>query len=270
VTRDLITGATDVLAIVGDPLAQASTPRLANDRLKARGIDARLMPWRVVKGEFGTVVAAMGAIRNFRGAVVTMPHKRDVCGLIDELEPHARAIGAVNVLRRSRSGRVIGGNLDGQGFVAGLARAGESVAGKRVHLIGAGGAAAAIAFALVEAGVVRLSIANRTRLAAEQLMTRLRNAHPKVDVVVDDVTGAEIFVNATSLGMRPSDPLPMDAALIEPGSLVAEVVITPAVTPFLAAAAARGCRTHAGLPMLEAQIDLMLDFMLAEDSCTEA
>jgi shikimate dehydrogenase len=192
-----------------------------------------------------------------------MPHKSAIVPLLDEVAPEARDVGACNVVRRDAGGRLAGTMLDGEGFVAGLRRAGLDVAGKRVFLAGAGGAAAGIAFALAKHGAGSLSIHNRTLARAEALGARVRVAWPRLRVATagPDPTGHDLVVNATSLGMRPGDPLPLDAAGLTPGMVAAEVVIAAEPTPFLAAAARRGCAVHPGLPMLEAQIELMLDFM---------
>jgi shikimate dehydrogenase len=153
--------------------------------------------------------------------------------------------------------------FDGLGFVAGLERAGISVRCRRVYLAGAGGAANAIAFALADAGVAELTIANRTVAKAEDLLDRLRQCYPQLPVRLGSAepSGHELVVNATSLGLREDDPLPLDAGGLTPGMMVAEIVMQPELTRLLAAARARGCRIHFGRPMLDCQIELMASFM---------
>lgn len=265
----MITGRTDVLAILGDPLAQARAPGLVNASLAARGRDAVLVPLRVARGTLAPVVAGLRAVENFRGAVVTMPHKAAVAELLDDVSVEARQLGACNVLRREAGGRLAGAMLDGEGFTAALRRAGYDVRGKRVFLAGAGGAAAAIAFAMGKHGASTLTIHNRTAARADALATRVGAAHPGLAVRVGGPRPADcdLVVNATALGMRPDDPLPLDPAGLGPGTTAAEVVIRDEPTPFLAAAAARGCAVHHGLPMLAEQIELLVDFML--EPCDE-
>jgi shikimate dehydrogenase len=191
-----------------------------------------------------------------------MPHKISVIDCLDRLTPAAARVGACNMLRRNADGMLEGTILDGEGFVAGLSIAGHSVAGKRVLLLGAGGAATAIGFALCDHGVKTLAIHNRTRTTAAALHERLERHYPGITRVSEtaDAGDHQIVINATSLGMREADDLPLDPRTLKPPMLAAEIVITPTPTPFLAAALARGCVAQPGKPMLEAQLDLMLQF----------
>jgi shikimate dehydrogenase len=192
-----------------------------------------------------------------------MPHKSAIVSLLDELTPEARLVGAVNVVRRTVEGRLVGTMLDGEGFVAGLASAGHDVAGKSCLLVGAGGAASAVAFALAAHGCAALTITNRTASRADALAARVRDAFPGVDVRAGDPEGRryDLAVNGTSLGMKPDDALPMSASVIEATTLVAECVLAPEMTRLLEAARARGRAIHTGVPMLSAQMELMLHFM---------
>jgi shikimate dehydrogenase len=263
-----MTGRTRLLGLIADPLVQARSPGLANAALARRGRASEyvLLPLQVASGDLEVVVAGLRRIGTFAGAIVSMPHKETIAPLLDELTPEARLVGAVNVVRRDSDGRLSGTTLDGEGFVAGLAAAGHDVAGKRVLLCGAGGAGAAIAFALVKHGCASLAIENRTRLRAELLAARIGDVFPygEVTVGVRPGTTYDVAVNATSLGMHDGDPLPLSDATIDASALIAECVVTREVTPLLAAARARGRAVHGGLAMLEAQIELLLDFMGVE------
>lgn len=264
-TPPAITGRTRLLGLIADPLVAARSPGLANAALarRDRASEFVLLPLQVAADDLATVVAGLRRIATFAGAIVSMPHKEAIVPLLDELTPEARLVGAVNVVRRDADGRLSGTTLDGEGFVAGLAAAGHDVAGKRVLLCGAGGAGAAIAFALVKHGCSALAIENRTRLRAEMLAARITDVFPYAEVTVGHRPGTtwDVAVNATSLGMRDGDPLPMSDALLDAATIVAECVVTSDVTPLLAAARARGRVTHGGLAMLDAQIELLLDFM---------
>jgi shikimate dehydrogenase len=224
-----------------------------------------LVPFHVGAGDFPTVVAALRAIRNLRGAIVSMPHKTALVDLLDEVTSEARQVGACNVVRRDPDGRLVGTMMDGEGFVAGLRGAGHDVRGRRVFLAGAGGAAAGIAFAVGKHGATGLTVHNRTAARAAALAGRVAAAWPGLAVATGgpDPRSHDVVVNATSLGMQDDDRLPLDVAGLGPGMVAAEVVIQPETTRFLAAAAARGCAVHPGQPMLAAQIDLMIDFMRA-------
>ena len=259
----MITGRTALLAIVADPVAQARAPVLVNRALAERGVDAVLVPLHVGSDGLAALLHALRGVRNFAGGLFSMPHKTALVALLDDVAPEARRVGACNVVRREPDGRLVGTMYDGEGFVAGLRGAGHDVRGRRVLLAGAGGAAAAIAFALGKHGAAALTIHNRTAATAESLAARVRGAWPALRVALgSDKRGHDVVVNATSLGMRPGDPLPLDVAGLGPEMLAADVVISSTPTPFLAAAAARGATVHHGEPMLAAQIELILDFML--------
>jgi shikimate dehydrogenase len=260
-----ISGATRILGLIADPVVQARTPALANAMLRERGLAGGfvLVPMQVHAANLGAFVVGLRQMENFSGAVVSMPHKIAVCELLDDLSADARLVGAVNVVRRHANGRLAGTILDGEGFVAGLGGAGHQVRGARVVLAGAGGAASAIAFALARHGCASICILNRTAQRAQALAQRVAAAFPEVAMATEDKPGAqyEIGVNATSLGMRGSDALPLSKALITRCALLAECVIAPEITPLLAIAGAQSKSVHTGLPMLAAQMDLMLGYM---------
>ncbi|MFE0752480.1 shikimate dehydrogenase family protein [Inquilinus sp. NPDC058860] len=258
-----ITGHTRIFGILADPIHHVKTPEVMNALLDRHGVDGVLVPFHVAPDGLARLVDGLRAQRNFGGFIATVPHKPAMLALCDEVTPQAQHIGAVNCVRRETDGRMVGAMLDGTGFVAALRASGLEPQGLRAYLAGAGGAASAIAFALAEAGLRHLTIANRTRDKAEALAARLRDAHPGLSVGTDadSVAAHDLVVNATSLGLRPGDPPPLDLSRIEHRQFVAEAIMDPAETPLLAAAAAKGCRVQPGLPMLEAQITLMARHM---------
>lgn len=264
--RASISGHTAVTVILAHPVAHVRTPQAMNAHYDALGADAVLVPLHVLPEDLSTVVEGLRRMRNLRGIVVTVPHKEAIARLCDDLTEEARQVGAVNVIRREGDGRLTGGQFDGEGFVAGLRGAGHEVAGRAVFMAGAGGAAAGLAFAFARHGAARLTIHNRTAAKAEDLAARVRAAYPASETRAGgaDPAGHEVVVNATSLGMRPGDALPLDVAGLAPPMLAAEVIMAPEVTPFLSEAARRGCATHGGKPMLAAQIALLARFMGVE------
>src|SRR5262245_9898133 len=211
----------------------------------------------------GAAVAGLRAMENFAGAIVSMPHKTAIVALLDELTPESRLAGAVNVIAREENGRLRGHTLDGEGFVGGLRSAGHDVTGRSCLLAGAGGAAAAIAAALAMHGCGPLPITNRTTSKAAALGAGVRQAWPQARVEVGDGADGtyDVVINATSLGMRPGDGLPVAERVIERAGLVAECVVAPEMTPLLRLAQARGRPIHTGMPMLAAQMDLILRFI---------
>ncbi len=263
-TTPKITGRTRILAILADPVHHVKTPQRINELLRARGIDAVMVPLHVNEGELPVVLNALRGMLNFDGCVVTVPHKTKALALCDELSDEARQIGAVNVLRRMADGRLRGGMLDGVGFVAGLRSANIDPTGMTVYLAGAGGAASAIAFSLAKAGARHLTVANRSTPKAANLVERLRREYPLMGASVgnSDPSDHDIIVNATSLGMRMDDPLPLNVSKLRAAQIVAEIIMDPVETQLLKAARECGCRVHEGAPMLVSQVLHMAAFML--------
>ncbi|MGV6875667.1 shikimate dehydrogenase family protein [Pseudochelatococcus sp. B33] len=257
-----VTGRTRVLAILADPVVHVKAPPAINRIARERGKDAVMVPFEVAPEDLAGAFDALRRLKNFDGGIVTVPHKTAAVRLCDDISPAARAVGAVNVIRRTPEGLIVGDALDGIGFVAGLLAADIDVGGRSAYLVGAGGAANAIAFALVDAGVARLTLANRTRDKAAALRGRILAGHPGADVRIGgaDPSGHDLVINGTSLGMRPGDPLPLDGAGLAPDMTVAEVVMEPEITPLLDIARDKGCRIHPGRPMLDRQLSLMADF----------
>lgn len=264
----IITGHTRVFGILADPIGHIRTPQAFNPFVAERGIDAVMVPLHVAPDDLAQVVAGLRAVKSFGGAIVTVPHKTTIPALCDALEGDAARIGAVNAIRREPDGRLIGAMFDGDGFIAGLRAQGIEPQGMRALVAGAGGAGAAIAFALAGAGVAHLTVTNRTEARARALCDRIAESYPDLALatgVLDaggaDVGACDLVVNATTLGMRPGDVLPVEAAALHPGQIVAEAINAPTLTPLLAQARALGCRIHEGHHMLAAQIELMARHM---------
>jgi shikimate dehydrogenase len=258
-----ISGETKVFGILADPIHHVQTPQRMNEHFASIGYDGVLVPLHARSANLAAVVEGLRRLENLGGFIVTVPHKTAILALCDEASPVARTIGAANVVRREAGGRLVANMLDGEGFVRGLRATGAELQGKAAYLAGAGGAANAIAFSLVQAGVSRLTIANRTSAKADDLKRRILELHPQAQVRVGsmDPTGHDVVVNATSLGLRSGDALPLDASRLHAGQLVCEVIMQPRETPLLLAARERGCQVHYGAPMLAAQIALMADFL---------
>jgi shikimate dehydrogenase len=258
-----ITGNTRLYGIVADPVAQVKTPQTMRKVFDQRGTDGVLVPMHVSSENLPAFVQGLRSVLNFGGMIATVPHKTAMVGLCDDITPAARMVGAVNIVRRNSDGSLSGDILDGQGFVGGLRQHGIEPRNLRVLLSGAGGAAKAIAFALADAGVARLDFYNRTQAKAQDIITRLQAVYPMVEMTAVGASpvGYDLVINATSLGMRPEDPFPFDVSGLSAEQTVAEIIMTPSLTPLLAVAQEKGCRIQFGLPMLECQIELMADFM---------
>ncbi|HEY6176950.1 MAG TPA: hypothetical protein VIX73_20985 [Kofleriaceae bacterium] len=258
----MIRGTTGLLAHFGDPIAPVKAPMIYNPYFERKGIDVVVVPMGVTGDGYPDVLRAVFRLTNTRGAIVTMPHKRSTVGLLDECSPRVRVAGSCNAIVRRPDGTLFGDLFDGLGFVAGLLRNGFQVTGSRCLVVGAGGAGSAIAVALATAGAGELVVHDIERNHTEALLARLGQHHPHVEAGAgsNDPSGFDLVVNATPLGMTTADSLPVDVSRLQTTSFVAEVVMRPDVTPLLAAARDRGCRTQPGIDMLFEQIPLYLEF----------
>lgn len=261
-----IDGRTRVIVHLAYPSAHLRTPTLFNARCEERRINAVLVPWEVAPADLASAWDGLRSIRNLAGAIVTIPHKEIAARHCDRLEGVASELGVVNVVRRDADGLTTGRLYDGEGFVAGLRRDGYEPRGRRTLLLGAGGAATALAQALLAAGVAELVVANRNNDRAKALVERLRILNPgrAISVGHADAGGFDLVVNGTSVGLDGDPASPVEIETIEPTSMVADIVMKPAMTPLLRGAEARGARIHQGVHMLAAQIDLFIDFLLGD------
>ena len=231
-----------------------------NAAFAAAGIDAEYVLNELESDAVaGAVTAARGP--EWLGLGVTAPYKQVVAGLVDDVEPDARSIGAVNNVVRMGDGRLVGFNSDAAGFRAGVELAlGGPLEGLDVVVVGAGGAAHAVVWACLTAGVRRLTLANRTVDKAAALLDRFEGlgSAARCTCRTDDATfhgslaTADLAVNATTVGMiDPGLPFPVDA--LSPSASVFDLVYVPPETPLLRAARARGLRAANGSEMLIAQ-----------------
>lgn len=246
-----ITGATRLAAVIGSPVSHSRSPALANAAFAAAELAWTFVAFDVGAGQGPAAVAAMRTL-GLGGLMVTMPLKGEVIPALDRLTPAAAALGAVNSIAWE-DGELVGDNTDGAGLVASL-RADEGIdpAGMRCAVLGAGGAARSVIWALAEAGAAEVVVVNRSADRAEVAAT-LAPSVGRVGTPAD-VADAQLVVNATSVGMGAepgaAGPLPCDPTSISPGQVVVDLVYQPLVTPLLAMAAERGARPVDGLGML--------------------
>jgi shikimate dehydrogenase len=236
--------------VMGWPIAHSRSPALHGRWLARHGLRGFYVPLAVRPERFEQAFRALGAL-GFRGANVTAPHKEAALRLADDASPFARRVGAANTLIL-RGDRVFADNTDGFGFLENLREGapGWNPAAGPALLLGAGGAARGVAAALLDAGVPELRLSNRTRSRAEALADILGSRVTVVDwaEATAAAAGAALLVNTASPGDDPGRAFDFSAA--EPGAVATDIVYVPLVTPFLAAAAARGLRTVDGLGML--------------------
>jgi shikimate dehydrogenase len=247
------------LGIFGYPLHHSLSPLFQQAALDAMGIDAKFEGWPTLPEKFAEAVEGLRA-DDYLGCCITQPHKEAALELVDELDPAAEAIGAVNTIVNT-NGRLKGYNTDAPGFIRGLREStGLEPEGKSALVLGAGGAARGIVYALREAGVTRMAIANRTEERAQVLandMSRARFRPDAMSLNVDKLANvapyADLIVNATSMGMRDGSAMkesPIPPELISGNSVCYDAVYVPPMTPFLEAAEDAGATIAGGLSML--------------------
>ena len=258
----MISGKTTLIAHLGYPTFAFKSPMIYNPWFDKKGIDAVVVPMGVKAEEYPEFFRYLFKLTNIRGALVTMPHKVTTMGLVDEITQTAKVAGAANAVLLREDGSLLGDQFDGAGFVRGVTRKGFDLGGKKVLVVGNGGVGSPIAASLAASGISAISLFDPYPAASEGLAERLREAYPQLEVATGskDPAGHDLVVNATPLGMKDDDPLPMDVDRIDPGTFVGEVVMKQEITPFLREAQAKGCPIQVGKDMLFEQIPAYLEF----------
>ncbi|MEO7885876.1 MAG: shikimate dehydrogenase, partial [Polaromonas sp.] len=248
-----IQGNTDVYLIPGDPVGQVRAPEVFNLIFKTLGIDAVLVPVHVAAGDIQAFVGAAFLAKNVRGMLLTIPHKAEVVSLLSHCNDAGRVAGAVNGIRRNAAGELEGALFDGKGFVLSLDYFGVAYAGKRVLMLGAGGAAAAITASLAMAGgraPAAISLFDPTpgkaQALADQIAAAPLPAAGIMGVASGDPSGYDVVVNASPLGLRADDPLPCDVSRMAPHASVMDILMKNQPTPLVQAARARGLVAQPG------------------------
>lgn len=258
----MIDGTTRLIAHLGFPTESFKAPMIYNPYFEKIGLNAVVMPLGVRADAYPEVLRALARLTNFHGALVTMPHKGATAALVDAVSVAAEIAGACNAVLKRPDGSLLGDMFDGEGFLRAVLRRGRKVAGARALVVGSGGVGSAIAASLAAAGVAGLGLFDVNAAAAEALAGRLRGHYPRLAVTPGsrDPAGYDIVVNATPLGMQAADPLPLAVDRLDPSAFVGEVVMAQEVTPFLAAARAKGCEIQVGSDMLFEMIPAYLEF----------
>jgi shikimate dehydrogenase len=233
-----------------------------NPYFEEYGIDSVVVPMGVKPEDFSDFLRSLFRLSNIQGALITMPHKVPTVGLLDEASTTVKVAGSCNAVRLGPSGTLVGDMFDGEGFVRGVLRKGRRLEGARVLVVGCGGVGSAIAASIAKARAAELAVFDAYVPMMDGLADRLRKNYRKLKVSTGstDAAGFDVVINATPLGMKEDDPLPMDVSRIAPSTFVGEVVMKNEVTPFLAAARERGCEYQIGTDMLFEQIPAYLEF----------
>lgn len=263
---DLLSGASRVHFIVGDPIAQVKSPANVTQAYHKRGLNAFVMPAHVAPADLAAWLTGVSLSKNVDGIIATVPHKfacHDLCATTSE---RAAFLRTVNTMRRNPDGTWHGDMFDGLGFVSAMRDNGCDPSGKKALLVGAGGAGSAIAHALVMDGVSTLAIYDEDAVRRETLVQRLTGLQQcPVTAGSSDPTGFDIVINATPVGMKETDAFPLQASKLSNEMFVGCVITQPALTPLIAAARAKGCMTMTGAHMFSRVSDLMVDFLVGEN-----
>jgi len=251
-----ISGTTKVYALIGDPVEHSLSPIMHNAAFEHLNLDFVYVAFRIKKSELKNAIVVMKSL-GVHGLNVTMPHKKAVMEYLDEVDPTARFIDAVNTILND-GGRLVGYNTDGIGALKALKKNGISLKGKKLVLLGAGGAGKAIAFHAAQE-VEELKILNRTPQKAEELAESLRRGpNRKVtagglssELMKEELSDADVLINASSVGMHPD----VDASLVDPNWLrpdfcVMDIVYKPVVTKLARDAKISGAKVVSGIDML--------------------
>ena len=260
-----IDGHTAVYFIVGHPIEQVQAPTSFNRIFALLGINAVLVPVQVAPAGLQAFVQSAFAAPNVHGLWVTIPHKAAMLDALDSMSDIARMAGAVNGVRRRADGKLEGGLFDGEGFVASLGYFGIAYAAKRVLILGAGGAAAAIGASLALAGAqapAEIAFFDPSTQRATEVAARITAGSPvqAFAAASNDPAGFDVVINASPLGLKSSDPLPCDVARLDAGAALVDILMKNQPTPVVRATRARGLQAEPGFEMLIQQAHCYLDF----------
>lgn len=250
-----ITASTKLTGIIGYPISHTLSPLMHNKAFSLLGLDYVYVVFPVLPTDLAQVVLALPALK-IRGVNITIPYKQDVLAHLDEITPEAKRIGAVNTIL-VENGRTIGYNTDGKGFIKSLVEEGFNPAGKKILLLGAGGACRSVALSLAWAGADKISVAARSVTKAEAMLNEASlevetHCYALPDIQPKVLEEADLIVNTTPLGMAPHlDQMPaISLDYLHPEQWVCDLIYNPPETLFLKQAKLKGCKTINGIGML--------------------
>ncbi|EFM12706.1 shikimate 5-dehydrogenase [Paenibacillus curdlanolyticus YK9] len=244
---------TVLFGVIGDPIRHSKSPVMLNRAFREAGVNGVYTAFHITPDKLGDFIAGVRAM-GIRGVNVTIPHKLDVMKHLDRIDESALAIGAVNTIVND-NGVLTGFNTDGIGYVRSLKEEAEpTLDGKNIVVLGAGGAARGIVYALTNESPAAITIVNRTEQRAVELAASMRERADVRGVSTDSLQSvcvdADIIINTTSTGMFPHvEESPVEASWLRPGAVASDIIYNPMKTKFLADAERQGCRIHGGLGM---------------------
>lgn len=244
----VITGKTKITGIFGDPVEHSLSPLIHNEAFRQLGLDYCYVPFHVKKEKLKEATEGIRAL-NIKGVNITLPHKEAIIPLMDELSEEALHIGAVNTVLNI-DGSLKGFNTDTEGFIVSLKEERVSLSGKNILVLGAGGAAKAVIYGILREGG-RVYIFNRTRQKAQAIKEKFRDfGFIEVVETIDEsiIKIMQLVVNATSLGLKKDDPMPLSPHLLKPEHIYCDIVYPE--TPLMKEAEKIGCKVIGGTGML--------------------
>ncbi len=248
--------------VIGDPIAHSKSPLIHGFWLRALGIDADYRATRVAPADLPAYFAVRSGDPHWRGCNVTVPHKLAALDHVEDRGDVRVGIGAINLAIRAEDGALIGANTDAGGFYAPIA--GFDFAAKPVVVIGAGGAARAVLFALARMGVGPVTVLNRTPLKGAALLSTFGLKGAALPLTAP-LPPASLLVNASALGMVGQPPLDLDLSPLPPNAVVYDLVYAPLETDLLAQAGDRGLEVVDGLEMLVAQAAVAFELLFGAE-----
>ena len=247
---------TKVLCIIGHPIEHSMSPIMHNATIRNLNLNFIYLAFNITPSNLAITVEAFRVL-NFKGINVTIPFKQEIMKYLDEIDPVAQKIGAVNTIK-NENGYLTGRNTDAEGAKKTILNAGYNISGSNILLLGAGGAARALSYALA-GDIDKIIIANRTERRAEKLTMELKkgfgiNAVPKrynINILKEESKKADILINTTPIGMYPNvDKSPVPAEFLHKELIVFDLVYNPLETKLIKDAITKGCKTIRGLDLL--------------------
>lgn len=261
--KPAVTGRTSIVPLVGHPVEQVKTPGPMNRWFAEQDVDAVVIPVDVRPERVAAFFDVLKATENCVGCTITMPHKQAAFAASDEVSERARRAKAVNIIRRTPSGKLVGDMTDGLAMVVALKRRGVDLGGRNVLVVGAGGAGTAIAHAVAEEGAASLAVVEQDQMRQRALMADLERFYPGL-AVSDEVRPdrpIDIAINATPAGMLPHDPCPYPLDRLPQAAVFADAITRPAMTRWLTEAERRGASVQTGEEMALAQVPILLTYL---------
>ena len=266
IKKDFITAHTKVLCVIGYPIEHSMSPIMHNAAIHELKLDYIYLAFNIIPDNLNLAVKGFRAF-NIMGINVTIPFKQEIIKFLDEIEPIAQEIGAVNAIKNDQ-GYLLGRNTDAEGAMKALLDTNYSISGKNILILGAGGAARALAYSMAK-NVKKIVIANRTEKRAINLAielkkyssTNIEGKYNSTSVLKEESKKADILINTTPIGMYPNVQLsPIPAEFLHEDLIVFDVVYNPLKTRLLKDASEKGCKTLGGVDMFVNQASLAFEW----------